>query len=535
MKMLRALVAVFVALVCLVGPGGAQVENGDIRPVDISLAAEPAVIIGGYELSMGDAIRYAIEKNHTIIAGAYDVAMADSDVQSFRTMFSPVIIGEAGGKNQKLTQGAQMFYGKEQSAFDGAVMLSKKFQTGTRITTGIQHNYTKSDLLEMQIPVFDFMNSPIGLTYPLKFGLDEYHLPVFFVKVEQELLKNVIGYADRRTEKMAKIGAEMKKDYILYMLSQVVVGVIADYWNVITQKTRLANAELQVQETRNVRDIIGRNVRLGLFDDFYLNYYNAMVAGAEAQKLESERLYRESLRRFLTTINFDSAGDLTGTAILSDVYPEIDSEAAVKAAYDKRADYINARRQLEIARMNLQIQKNDALPSLTAEFNASTMGQQKEAADAYEDMGKFKYTNIEGKLKVTYVIDNRAQRISERNARFQLKQAEITFDKARREIKDDVYNKIDQINASYGMYQKMKDARREAETSYRKMVVNLRRGRLAASNVKDGLDGLIESRQRELDALVYYNISLLLFDVAKNEIFEKHSIDVDRYIPRDKK
>ncbi|HOO70820.1 MAG TPA: TolC family protein [Spirochaetota bacterium] len=524
MKKERIILALMLGLVLFIGSRPARSENSEIRPVDIKLAEQPAVIIGGLEFSIGDAIRYAIEKNHTIIAGAYDVAMADTDFQSFASNYSPVIIGEAGGKNQKNTSSAELFYGKELSSFDGSVTLNKKFRSGTTLTTGLQHNYTESELS-------DLMTNPAFAEY----ALDHYHLPVFFVKVEQELLKNVIGYSDRRTEKITRIASDMQKDYILYMLSQVVVGVIADYWNVVTQKTKLSNADLQVQETRKVRDIIARNVRMGLLDNFNLNFYNAMVSGAEALRLEAERSYHEALRKFLTTINFETEGELTGTAILSNSFPEINSEEALKAAYEKRADYLNARRQLEIARLNLQVQKNAALPSLTAEFNAATMGQEKEAADAYEEMGKFKYTNIEGKLKVTYLIDDRAQKVSERNARFRLKQAEITLDKTRREVKDDVINKIDQINASYGMYKKMMEARREAEISYRRMLDNLRRGRLAATVLKDGLDGLIESRQRELDALIYYNISLLLFDVSKNELYEKYAIDVDKYIPRDRK
>ena len=318
----------------------AQHKNGDIQPVDIELADEPAVIIGGYRLSIGDAIRYAIEKNYTIISGAYDVAMTDSDYQSFKTEFSPVIIGEGGGKHQKHTEGAQMLYGEESKSFDGSVILSKKFRSGTTVSTGIQHNYTDSKLNSFQIPVYDDSNNRLGQTYPLSFGMAEYHMPVVFVSVQQELLKNVIGYADRRSEKMAKLGAEMQEDYILYMLSQVVVGVIADYWNVVTQKTRLANAELQVRETTKVRDIIARNVRLGLLDNFNLNFYNAMVAGAEAQWIEAERSYKDALRNFLTTINFDAIDELTGTAILCNRLPEIRSEEALKTAYEKRADFM---------------------------------------------------------------------------------------------------------------------------------------------------------------------------------------------------
>jgi hypothetical protein len=50
--------------------------------------------------------------------------------------------------------------------------------------------------------------------------------------------------------------------------------------------------------------------------------------------------------------------------------------------------------------------------------------------------------------------------------------------------------------------------------------------------VKNGLDAMIETRQRELEALVQYNVALLQLDLAKNELFDRYKIDVNKYIPK---
>jgi hypothetical protein len=67
---------------------------------------------------------------------------------------------------------------------------------------------------------------------------------------------------------------------------------------------------------------------------------------------------------------------------------------------------------------------------------------------------------------------------------------------------------------------------------YDRLLSNLRRGRFTAAVVKNGLDAMVATRQRELEALVAYNIALLQFDIAKNELFEKYKIDVNKYIPK---
>ena len=77
------------------------------------------------------------------------------------------------------------------------------------------------------------------------------------------------------------------------------------------------------------------------------------------------------------------------------------------------------------------------------------------------------------------------------------------------------------------------EARKQSELFYQGMLRDLRLGRLSSAIAKNGLDALVQSREMELQALVGYNISLLKFDVARNILFEKYNIDVDKYIPKD--
>jgi hypothetical protein len=46
---------------------------------------------------------------------------------------------------------------------------------------------------------------------------------------------------------------------------------------------------------------------------------------------------------------------------------------------------------------------------------------------------------------------------------------------------------------------------------------------------------LVQSREGELRALVGYNVSLMVYDISRNVLFEKYNIDVEKYIPKDTK
>jgi len=536
--------AVLLAML-IAAPVPAQNNNKKITapPMGVQLADEPAVIIGGVKITLGDAIKQAIKQNYDILGGSYDVAMADTYYQQFQKKYSIFLNAETGFGYQKYAPATVFSTGKDSKKFDVSASLTKIFSSGTTVTAGVKHEYQKQTPMDMALlPVYNYntttetMGGLAEYTVPLEaFGPTQYNNPVFFVSIQQELLKNFFGKNDRRLEKQLKNATIMQKEQIIAMLSMVVVGVIADYWNVAVNKVKVDNAELNLKETRRVRNIMVRNVRLGLADSFNTNYYNMLVSGAEATLAQSKQDYRNALRKFLTTVNMSDTVNVAGTVILTNTLPAVDEAAALKSAYEKRADFRSAKLALENAQMELKIRKNEGLPSLTAEVNANTMGFNENFGTSYGDAGKFSYPGIEARLKLSYPLDDREAKINERNARFKLKQAKISLDKTRRTVRDEMKTSMETIQTSHILYTKAHNARVQAEAFYFKMLKNLRRGRLDSATVKNGLDAMTETRQNELQALIYFNLSLLQFEVAKNELWEKYNINVDDYIPKDKK
>ena len=319
---------------------------------------------------------------------------------------------------------------------------------------------------------------------------------------------------------------------LLQNLSIVVLGVIADYWNLVVKKTQLENTQLQLAETYRVRRIIGRNVRIGLADNYQLNFYNNLVANAQSSKTRAEYDYQVALRNFLTTINMDEKLTIGNIVILSDKEQVVNFKSALTTAYKKRADYLAAKLTEKNARMELGIYSNEDLPSLTAEFKANYLAQDRNMSTAYGDATSLQYPSYEVRLKMSYPLNDTAQKTNRRNAGYKLKQARINLDKIKRVVKDEVHNKAEQIKTTYQIYENSKAARIQSWIYYRRMRANLMRGRLSAHEVKGGLDTWIMSRQNEINALIRYNIALLEFEVAKNVLFEKFKIDVDDYIPK---
>lgn len=503
------------ALTMIISSASAQ-DNGEYtqsKPIEIEIADEAAVIIGGYKITLSEAIKKAIESNHDILSGKYDVAMTDTDYQKFQAKYSPYFNAEGGISSSEYPEPFYSKYGKTDRSTFASASLAKSFSSGTTVAGGIKHTFSSTDH---------------------GYGAQEYHYPILFASIEQELLKNSFGYNDRKMEEILKNSSKMQKDAIIYNLSLVVVSVIVDYWNVIVYKTDMDNAQLMLSETKRVRKIVADNVRLGLSEQFELNFWNSRVASSEAALALSEQNYRDGLRKFLQSVDMKEEITMQEKAILSDRLPQVNTEEAIKTAYEKRADYLNALRALENARLQLKMYENESLPSLKGSVSVSSMDYNESLGESYTNTTSAKYPSFEAKVKLTYPLDDSQQKVNERNSGWMVEQAKTQVNKYQRIVKDDVTSKAEKINTSYTLYQKAKEARGQAEIYYNKMLANLRRGRFTAASVREALDALVNSREQELRLLVAYNASLLEFEVSKNQLFETYGIDVEKYIPTEK-
>ena len=500
--------------------------NRESKRIKIELSDEPALVLGAMRITLSQAIEWAVKQNYDMLAVSYEVAMLDTQYNQFLKKFATQLSVEGGGAYARNVPSTKTFAGEDIKQGKISATVAKNFLSGTTLAGGLSYEY-------------DDINRRGGLTGSLfsgTLGPANPHKPGLFISVQQELLKNAFGINDRMVQEIIKNESKKQKDKIVFQLSLLIVQVIGEYWQTVMSKVSLENAELQVKETKKVRDITARNAGYGLADDYTLNMYNSMLAGAEAKMAMARQRYREALRSFLTTINVDENTDVTGTAVFSNRYPAINVEEALKTAYQKRADYQNALKDLESAKSGLKIASNNALPSLSATISGKLDSENSSFGGTLsDDLGQVKYPAIEGKITMTYPLGDNELYIQERNARFRIRQAELQLDKYKRTVKDDIMNSTDTIESSYRLYQKAMEARKQSELFYQGMLRDLRLGRLSSAIAKNGIDALVQSREMELQALVGYNISLLQFDVARNILFERYNIDVDKYIPKDTK
>ncbi len=480
----------------------------------------PQAELGSEPLTIDRAIDLVLRNNLTVRSARYDLIMSDTDYQKFQKKFTTTATLDGGYSHQEYPEsGMTLFSGTKQYQWDANASLSKVFPWGTTVSAGVKEIY--SDANDQAI---EFMGATVKPEDPA------YHKPSVFVNLQQELLKNAFGYGDRRQSEILKNATDMQRAAIVDMLSGLVVQTLADYWAMEVQDLARQNARIALDAVRQVRDIIVRNAQYGLSESYDANQYNALVAALEPRLEHAEQNYREAVRKFLRTLNVPPGTQVKGVTDLVDTLPPVDAAAAVKAGLDKRVDFRNALKDLENRQLDLGIQKNNSLPSLSLNLSGNTQGQREALADAVKNNYTGQYPGWLVRLKATYPLDDTEAKANLRNAYLRVKQSEIKVQNLRNEIRDEITSRSERVKVQHTALNKARVARSESEQYHRKILVKFRQGKTTSVAMRNALDTMIQAKQLELEALVLYNVTLLQFDLSKNEIFERYGVDVEKYI-----
>lgn len=485
-------------------------ENQEAFKVELS--NEPAIVIEGQYLTLGTAIKKALDLNPDIYIEKYNVIMSDTAKMKFDSIYSPIA---NLGVSKSTSEYPELLYplkGKKVDSTTVETSIAKHFSSGTTIAAGISHSAIELD----------------PGTTPRTFDITS---PVAFVSLEQELLKNAFGFTEKRQGKILDNATKMQKEGRVFSMSLIALSIVVDYWRLAVVNNHLDNSTLMLDETNKVRKITSKKVNGGLSEKFEINYWNSLSAISTTKVLQAQQDYNNALRKFLRDINSNNQTQVIGKVVLSNKLPTINADAAIKIAMEKRSDYKNAKRELENAQLEAELYKNNTLPSLKGSLAASSMDYNYESSSkAYDNLKNRQYPSYSIGLSLSFPLDDTGNKADLRNANIKVKQIEKRLEATEKIVRDDVTSKIENIKTSYEVYQNAKTASIEAEEFYKKMLTHFENGRFNASSVRDAIDAMINAREAALQTLVMYNVSLLEFSVSKNELFESFQIDIEDYL-----
>jgi outer membrane protein len=314
-------------------------------------------------LSLDEAVRLALEQNLTLQVQRLDPQLQDLVTQAVKTAWTPEV------SSTLLTQSSTS---PVSSFFSGASeklvndRFSWSFQADQNLPWGANYNVQWSNLRTKSNSVYDSPNPALGANLTGRYT--------------QPLLRNFKIDSTRQQLLISKKNREMTDVQLKQTVLVTVRAVKSAYWDLAYA---LGNMKVQQQSLDIARESLRNNksrVGIGTMAPIDIIEAEAEVARneeavilAEAQITRSE----DTLRQLI----FDSkVSDVWNTRLELTDQPtfaaqDVNVDAAVKTALERRTDLANMRKSLEATNINIRYFKNQTLPDLNVQAGYGMTGQ----------------------------------------------------------------------------------------------------------------------------------------------------------------
>ncbi len=496
-----------------------------------SIGAEPisSKDTNSSRLKLEDAVKNVLENNLTVKNAKLEIAKSNSAFykntsQYVWKVFAEITSTQIVNPNNQTT----FFSGTKISNDKLAVGIEKQFSTGT---------YFAAELSTVRFDSNGF-EGIIGQAIP---GLSNLAIPPLYTgglgfKLSQELWKHSFGKSERNTEKILENKAQIDRDQLVFILTNIVAKVLIDYWTLAIQEAAVNSFEKLVKNAKYILGVTYNKQRIGIAEPFEINLWGSVVSSLESQ-LEKFKLQRNSSRINLVRIlGVDPKTEISGvTELKEDLPTDLNLVKDTEYAYRKRIDIKNLQRAKYGAKLSLENAEEEDAPSIKLNLyytsrSQSLISPQYNFMDTSNGIMTNKYPEKRVEITVSYPLFDEGVKTGIRDAKLNIDQLKEKESSLYKEIEEELKNRYDAIYSSHNSLKIAKKNLEENQRYYNGIVQKFGQGRYTTLDVKRALDDLAQSELGLIQAKVNYNINLLRYDLTRNSLFDKYGIDPDKII-----
>ena len=336
----------------------AQVGQAKAPPAPQAAQDAPA-----RRLSLDEAVRLALEQNLTLQVQRLEPQLQDLVTEAVKTAWTPDI------SSTLLTQSSTS---PVSSFFSGATdkLVNDRFswsvQAAQNLPWGGNYDVQWGNLRTKTNSVFDSPNPAISANLTGRYS--------------QPLLRNFKIDSTRQQLLISKKNREMTDVQLKQTVLVTIRAVKSAYWDLAYA---IGNLKVQQQSLDIARESLRNNksrVSIGTMAPIDIIQAEAEVARneesvivAEAQITRSEDTLRQLIFDPKVSDVWNTRLELTDPPVFE--AQDVNVDAAVKVALERRTDITNARKSLEATNINIRYFKNQTLPDLNLQAGYGMTGQ----------------------------------------------------------------------------------------------------------------------------------------------------------------
>jgi outer membrane protein TolC len=459
-------------------------------------------------MTLEQAINMALEKNLELKVARMAPQTLDYQLQSARAAFNPQFTGTYRYNDQAQVSfdaldNVSSFNDKGQT-FNGAMSQTTRWN-GARFNAAF--NNSRSVSTNPRQSFNPRLNSTLSFTYT------------------QPLLRGFKIDNQRNQLRTLAVQRQISDIQLQSTIENTKASVRVAYWN-------LRRTIEQIEIQRRSLDLANRlfqdnktKVEIGTLAQIETTTSETQVKNAEQALLNAQIQWRTAeltLRRLLASGPDDELYRQTLNPIDRPTLSvqSVDIPAAVQRAISERADVVQARKNLDISNLNLEVTKNQLKPQLDFQGGYSGQGANRQLSvgeitgygSALSQLGRFDIPTWNVQFNVTYPLGMVAAKADYARAQLGINQAEAQLKAQELTISTAVINAGLAVSNTYQQFQAAQTAREVAERNADAEQTRFEVGMSTNYNVVQAQNNLTSQRLTELSALINYMNAVAEFE-----------------------
>lgn len=493
------------------GSGGIQVAQEDRYVVG---RAQPPQVPGTQriDVTLDQAIERAIEKNLDIQRLRLEPQMQDYTLQAARANFRPTL-SSSYSYNNSSRLGTTQFEGArtttQSNSLNGTLSQRLPWQ-GAQVSINMTNNRTSTD-------------DPFSTNNPnIRTGLT--------LQYQQPLLAGRTIDNQRNSLRTGEIQKSIVDSQLQAQIENIKNQVRVRYW-ALRQSIEAIEIQRRSLELSNRQLADSRvKVEVGTMAEIDLVQQESQIANGEQALLAAEVAWRNAeiaFKRLLVDSTADEFFQATVVPVdqVSFAVTEVNIPEAITKAIEERTDIVQARQQIRISELNLELSQNNIKPTLnmTASYQATGAGgnrfdrdgnltQSLSYFDALKEIGRLDTPTWQLSLNFTKPLGLSAAKANHMRSQLSLEQQKTQLKNTELTIATAVTTAGLDVQSTYKQLLAAQKSREAAERTLEAGLTRFSVGMITNFEVIQLQNSLTSARNSELSATIRYINALAEFE-----------------------
>ncbi len=306
-----------------------------------------------------------------------------------------------------------------------------------------------------------------------------------------------------------------------------ITGIIAAYRNLVQSQEQLRIANDSLRRARDLNEVNRALIAAGRLAQIEIIQSEASIAQQELALVAARNANESARLALLTLMALDQSSRIWAADRPAAESVRVDMARAIAVGQATQPAYLQQRLAIEIARINLDVARNQRLWEVSLVAGAGPQAQRPDLRDTIGALGQVR-SDFNIGLRVNIPIFQITREQAEVNATVALRQNELAADQARDRVRQQVEDAVRGVEAQRAQAELAKRARELTAQQLQAELARLQAGRSSNFQVVSFQAALQQAESAELQAVIAYLNALTTLDQVLGTTLDTWRIELNQ-------